>query len=60
MIAQKAQMNRKLSPAAEFILPADVPFPLNFAHETLNRLAAPFVGLRTKIRNRLKNLTGEK
>lgn len=60
MIAQKAQMNRKLSPAAEFILPADVLFPLNFAHETLNRLAAPFVGLRAKIRNRLKNLTGEK
>ncbi|MCI5797975.1 MAG: hypothetical protein SPK75_07510 [Victivallales bacterium] len=53
-------MNRKLSPAAEFILPVDVPFPLNFAHETLNRLAASFVGLRAKIRNRLKNLTGEK
>ena len=54
MIAQKAQMNRKLSPAA------DGPVPLNFADETLNRLAAPFVGLRAKIRNRLKNLTGEK
>ena len=60
MIAQKAQMNRKLSPAAEFIHPADVPFPLNFAHETLNRLAAPFVSLGTKIKNRLSRLSGGK
>lgn len=46
--------------AAGFIRPADVPFPLNSAHETVCRLAAPFISLDTKIRNRLKRLTGGK
>lgn len=46
--------------AAGFIRPADVPFPLNSAHETLCRIAAPFISLDTKIRNRLKRLTGGK
>ena len=46
--------------AAGFIRPADVPFPLNSAHETICRLTAPFISLSTKIRNRLKRLTGGK
>ena len=46
--------------AAGFIRPGDIPFPLNSAHETLCRLAAPFVSLGTKIRNRLSRLSGGK